>query len=163
MKLKSFFLAILLLSGLIFPQGKVFFDVKTEMKEKASLAHIKAALEVLIVNSGWASISEWAENYSLWLVNYEEDTSDPIQRSISFDIELRNPSLINKGKLLATDSIVVAFIPTKNNSLVENQLQLFKQKFGNYTNLILTEAFLAGKEIMFKLPGIIRSIDSPRR
>lgn len=110
MKYFRLFMIIIMISFLFCPPSysQTSFDVKTSMKEKIQLRFIKIATITNLKNSNWARIVEFGEDYSLWLTNLERyDLGDSIKSE--FNIELRTPSMINRGKLLQIRHISVIY------------------------------------------------------
>jgi len=133
------FLLLLINFGNIFPQGKIFFDVKTKFSEKAELTHIKNALEYRLLNSDWANVTEFGEEFALWLVNYHKTQDDNVSTT-ELDIEIRKPSLFSEGKLVDEEHIEVRYVVDVDNRRVDTHWQLFRQKFGNISDELVTEA-----------------------
>lgn len=88
--------------------SQVYFDVKTTLQEKKEIKIIKSAIMASLKESDWAGITEFKEDYSLWLKNMNRKTiGNNIQTSLI--IEVRTPSFLNQGKLLNDIFIEVEF------------------------------------------------------
>jgi hypothetical protein len=133
-------LIIIILFSSSYPQIK--FDVKTLMDEKIQLRFIKLAVINNLKNSNWAKIVEFGEDYSLWLTDLERyDLGDSIKSE--FIIELRTPSMINRGKLLQIKHISVTYdtsgiyqVNENDDTLITNLLVQSLQSTKIYTDVI---------------------------
>ena len=72
------------------------FDVKTLLEEKGDLQNYKQGLLSSISSSGWASVKDVGEDYSLWITNLER-THFEDSVIVSLIVELRTPSMFTRG------------------------------------------------------------------
>jgi hypothetical protein len=86
----------------------VSFDLKTPFLEKPDLAPAKNGALLLLLESDWGSVTEFGEDYALWLRGIErERRGDSI--AVTLDLELRTGSLFGEGDLLASRKVAVTF------------------------------------------------------
>jgi hypothetical protein len=89
-------------------QEKLKLDVKTKLLEKPGVTAIKNGTVLLVMQSEWAEISEFNEDYALWLRNPKREThGDSV--TLTLDMELRSPSLFSEGDLLDSERITVTY------------------------------------------------------
>ena len=150
-----FMMFILIINS--FAQTKIFFDVKTKLFEKPKLTYIKNAVDLLILESDWASVTEVGENYALWIRNYKKQ-EDESSVTVNLDIEIREPRSWAEGKLLDSEHIKVIFGYQEDIQRVSNHYELFKQKFHNLSDKLLLETTLVSEEIFKKLFYITRAL-----
>jgi hypothetical protein len=63
-----------------------------------------------LAESDWGSVTEFGEDYALWLRNIRhEHVGDSIR--VTLDLELRSGSLFEEGDLISTRSIVATYDP----------------------------------------------------
>lgn len=136
--IKALLIFVILFSS-SYPQLK--FDLNTFLEEKIQLRFIKISVINNLKNSNWARIVEFGEDYSLWLTNLERYvTGDSIK--YEFYIELRTPTMINRGKLSQIRHITVTYdtsgtyqVNENDDSLIENLLVQSLQNTKIYTSL----------------------------
>lgn len=150
-----FFLSIFSIK--IFAQEKIFFDVKTKMSEKLKLTHIKSAVDILLLETDWASVTEVGENYALWIRNYHKE-EDESSVKVNLDIEIRQPSTWGEGELIDSEPIEVTFDFQKDINRVSNHYELFKQKFRNISDKLILETTLVSEKIVEKLFYMSRAL-----
>ncbi len=117
---------LLLLSNSLFAQ--IVFDVKTTMEEKSQLHIIKLAVINAIEQSNWARVTEYNEDYSLWLTNFKRKSEDNSFKS-DIDLDLRTPAMISRGKHIRGVYVSVTFdtsgisrVQVSNDTLMTNLL-----------------------------------------
>jgi hypothetical protein len=83
-------------------------DLKTKFSEKLDLSAAKNGALLLLMESDWAGVTEFGEDYALWLRHpVHERRGDSIV--VTLDAELREGSLFEEGDLLASRRITVAY------------------------------------------------------
>jgi len=158
--ISHFFVALLviLLSFNLNAQGKIFFDVKTKMSEKAELSHIKIATELLLLDTDWANVTEYGEEYSLWIKNYQK-SRDYNLFDVNLDIEIRTPSMWTDGRLLLSKHIEVSFATGYDDQRVNTHYELIKQKLSNLSEEMQMEAAEVSDRIIRELESMVWSLD----
>jgi hypothetical protein len=86
-------------------QAQVKIDLKTPYDEKYELRYIKTAAKQALENSTSFKVTEFGEKYSLWVLNPEQRLTRDGEE-VSFDLELRTPAAITRGKHLVSRRIV---------------------------------------------------------
>lgn len=130
--------------------GKIFFDVKTKWAEKTELTHIKNMLDYLILQTDWASVTEIGEEYELWLLDYSK-TQDENVFTVKLDLEIRKPKSIGKGELVICKNIDEKFVIALENDRVNTHFELYKQKYNNISDELITEAVTVGERVFREL------------
>jgi hypothetical protein len=158
--MKKFILIIFLLipQCYILSQGKIFFDVKTKMLEKAKLAHIKTTTVWMLTKSNWAGVTEVTGDYQLWLKNYKKIKEDNHVK-VQLDMELRTIKSFGEGELLKTVPIEVNYLIQKDNERVDSEYKFYKKKFSQFSHEIRIEAFEVSRKIIDELRNIIKELD----
>ena len=61
-------------------------------------------LDYLILESDWASVTEWGEEYELWLLDYSKTQYQNVF-TVKLNLEIRRPSTLGKGDVVASKKI----------------------------------------------------------
>jgi hypothetical protein len=138
---------VLILNSQPAAQGKIFFNVKTKLIEKAKLTHIKNATEYKLLKTEWSGVTELGQEYDLWLKNYRK-TESGNNISVRLDIEIRRPGYLKAGELIFTKEIEVSFDVHKDYERPEAQNELFRQKFYYLKEKLYLETCLVSDEIV---------------
>lgn len=91
------------------PESKYKFDVKTKYLEKYDLTGVKNGAIAYLGYEKWAELVEIDENYSLWIKNIKRDTSELPYVSVSFDLELQDPSFQFEGNPIKKKTFVIRY------------------------------------------------------
>ncbi len=134
----------------IFSQGKIFFDVKTKMLEKAKLTHIKSAAVWQLSQTEWAGVTEVTGDYQLWLKNYNKLKEDNVI-TINLDIELRTVKTFGEGELLGSRSLNVIYVLDIESDRADSQYEYYKKMFSQFSQEIRTEAYEVSRRIIEEL------------
>ncbi|MFA4838662.1 MAG: hypothetical protein WC703_04205 [Candidatus Neomarinimicrobiota bacterium] len=102
---KLLFLSVMLiLTATASAQGRIYFDIKTSLNDKADLLPIELATTLILAQSRWAGALEIGEDYTLFLKNYQR-TERAESALVVLDVELREKSDFRTGKLLKAKRI----------------------------------------------------------
>lgn len=141
----------------LYPQGKVFFDVKTKMAEKTRLTHIKTATVLLLLKTEWASVSDISPEYALWLRNYKI-TESVDEFKVTLEIEIRKPAFLREGDLYISKYIEVEGSLHQDVGRSNSHFELIRKALKNSSDKVLTEATLVSEriveEVYYMLQGI---------
>jgi len=101
-------LLLLLAPCIVSAQEKISFDLKTRFAEKLDLAPAKNGALLILMESEWGSVTEFGEDYALWLRNVvRERRGDSMM--VTLDVELRTGTLFDEGDLLKSRKITVVY------------------------------------------------------
>ena len=74
-------------------------DLKTSYLDKWAETGVKNGSIAYINNQKWAKVVETGENFSLWIKDLARDKSNFPEITVSFNLELQEPSLVYEGKV----------------------------------------------------------------
>lgn len=106
--------SLILTSSLI---AQVRIDVKTKWLEKKELTATKGGVIAAIDAAPSMVITEFGEDYALWLKNLHRTTEGEELVVLTLDLELRKPSLVSEGDLIAKSVLVLRYDPRSLDSL----------------------------------------------
>lgn len=99
---------LLLACSALEAQEKISIDLKTRFAEKLDLTPAKNGALLILMESEWGSVTEFGEDYALWLGNVaRERRGDSIV--VMLDVELRTGTLFDEGDLLKSKRISVTY------------------------------------------------------
>jgi len=142
-----------------FAQGRIYFDIKTSLNDKADLLPIELATTIILTQSRWAGALEIGEDYTLFLKNYQR-----IERResmlVSLDVELRGKSDFRTGEVLKAKRIKIK-IENKNQTnpiqdvyqLIRNGLRKTDVRFKSETLSIAKAIEIAAWQMVMNLQG----------
>ena len=145
-------------ASLAFSQSKIFLDVKTPFAEKNKLVAAKGGAVYFLKQSRDLGVREIGENYSLWLKNYKSEQRGQ-QVYIEFDVELRSPAMIRKGRLLASDRVHVQYkLDDKLDGKAFESFEHFKKHIKKLSHELLLEGYYCGQEVLRVTRSLIREV-----
>ena len=111
-KTKICIIIFLILISKLYPSelkiDTIKIDIKTKFSEKIDLLNAKVGFSHYIKQIPWISITEFDENYSVWIKDYESRLkSDKIITTAR--LEIRTPTTFKTGKLLKEEKIKVVY------------------------------------------------------
>ncbi len=126
--------------------AQVKIDVKTPFDDKHELRYIKTAARQALESSTSFKVTEFGEKYSLWILN-------PAQRitrdgeEVSFNLELRTPAAVTRGKHLVSRRVVFLMAQGKDYSALDSlgfqsQNLLLSSLVGNVAGMAVQAATL---------------------
>lgn len=138
-------------------QPKTLFDVKTKFAEKTDLAPAKAGSVLLLGRSDWAGVTEVGETYSLWLKNYRR-AKEGDKVHVKLDLEIRTPSMVRSGKLLASESVDVLYDPEEVPVADSSFWDEFRKHVKNTSRDMENEGMGVGKKVVETARIMLHSI-----
>jgi len=136
-------------------QEKVYFDIKTRFLEKADLMPAKAGATIVLMQSEWAGVREFGEDYSVWLTNYQSEKKKDIL-VISLDVELRAPSAVRTGSLIKQKRITVRMQEENDWENVDSITDAIERELKNNSANLKTEAMIIGQEVEQSLRNFLK-------
>ncbi len=91
------------------PQSKYKFDVKTKYLEKYDLTGVKNGAIAYLGYEKWAEVVEIDENYSLWIKDIKRDTNELPFITVSFELELQDPSFQFEGNPIKKKKFMIRY------------------------------------------------------
>lgn len=151
--MKMLILILLIFTSSIFAeeQEKTVLDIKVALTESADLLPAQLGASVYLLQSDWARVSEIGEDAAIWLTNYDRKMNFIRQQVISLTLEIREPSSLRTGNLIAEENVVVRYWPSDTPS-PESQYKIV-QELEELSHELKLEAYYLGKEI----EGVLRS------
>lgn len=83
-------------------------DLKTPLEEKLALMAVESGLGAYLQQTTWAKVTEFGEQYSLWLKSYRRSEQGS-RVNLDLEIELRTPAFVTRGNLLGNTAVSVAY------------------------------------------------------
>ena len=152
------FILVFGFAALAYSQNKVFLDVKTPFAEKNNLIPAKAGTVYFLHQSKDLGVREVGETYSLWLKNFKSEQKGR-RVFIGYDIELRSPAMIRKGRLLASDKVRVSYsLDEKPDGKAFDSFEHFKKQIKKLSNQLMLEGYYCGQETMRVARQLIREV-----
>ncbi|MCF7807506.1 MAG: hypothetical protein K9M49_08925 [Candidatus Marinimicrobia bacterium] len=144
---KKILIALLLVTGVGFAEDAdpVILDLKVPLAESADLLPAKLGASVYLIQSDWARVSEIGEDAAIWLRNYDRKKNIILQQVISLTLEIREPSNLRRGNLIAEKDVVVRYWPSKNDA-GDSEFRIV-QDLEELSHELKVEAYHLGREI----------------
>ena len=137
---------LLVIAKCSYSRDVIYLDIKTPLPEKNNLFAVKAGALHFIQQAEDFASREIGEDYSVWLLNYASKEKDG-RIIIEFDIELRSPAMIRKGRLLGKEHVKVMYFtsePISGENVVD--FQSLKEKLREKGFELVYEAYYCGRE-----------------
>ena len=99
--------------------AQVAIDVKTPIARKGKIAVVKQGVSSALKASGWARTTEFGEDYALYLHDLQRQKGSLDTVVVRLLIEVRKPSFLKKGDLIATETVEVRYSVGALDSVVE--------------------------------------------
>jgi len=135
------------ISGLIYAgEGeRTVIDIKVPLAESTDLLPAQLGASVFLMQSEWARVSEIGEDAAVWLRDYDRKKNLIRQQVLSLTLEIREPSTLRTGNLIAEERIVVRYWPSDHSS--ENSRHQIVNDLEQLSNELKEEAYFLGNEI----------------
>lgn len=152
------FLLVSLLANVVVAQKVIYVDVKTPFMEKTDLSVPKAGTIFFVGQSSDFGLREAGEDFSFWLTDYQA-SQEGKQVTIRIKVELRTPSMLRHGKLLAQKEIKIAYktdeiLPPDEASLFER----FKTSVRKIKSEVMLEGFYTGRACFEALKDMVNEV-----
>ncbi|MBU0712495.1 hypothetical protein KJ762_10220 [bacterium] len=160
-RLSKFIMTLVLLSGIVTAQDRVYFDIKTTFDEKTELLPVELGTTLVFSQSDWAGILELGEDYCIFMRNYRrKETRSAIY--ISLDIEMRKPGTFKAGDILGTRTIRLKINRDDTVSSATEFYNLIKSGFDISEDDYHNETIIIGKVVEKTAWTLYRSIQGNR-
>lgn len=97
--------------------AQVRIDVKTKWLEKKELTAAKQGIIAAINAAPSTAVTEFGEDYALWIKNLHRAKGMNDTVVVTLDLELRKPSFVSQGDLIAKHELVLRYDPRSLDSL----------------------------------------------
>ena len=125
--------------------AKVIIDLKVPLAESADLLPAQLGASVYLMQSDWARVAELGEDVSVWLRDYDRKLNLIRQQVISLTVEIREPSALRTGNLIAEEHIVVRYWP--GDHATQNSQYQIVNDLEQLSNELKEEAYFLGNRI----------------
>ena len=160
-RFSQFIMTLVLFSGMVTAQDRVYFDIKTTFDEKTDLLPIELGTTLVFSQSDWAGILEIGEDYCIFMRNYRrKETHNAV--FISLDIELRNPGTFKAGDILGNRTIRLKINRDDTVSPATEFYHLIKSGFDISEDDYHNETIIIGKVVEKTTWALYRSIQGNR-
>lgn len=144
MKLNHILCALVgILSFVLSPSlsAQVRIDVKTKWLEKKELTAAKQGIIAAINAAPSTAVTEFGEDYALWIKNLHRAKGMNDTVVVTLDLELRKPSFVSQGDLIAKHELVLRYDPHSLDSLrlledVANTIAVCRREYEYWNHLI---------------------------
>ena len=133
------------LTGLV-AEERIYFDIKTDIKDKIKLLPIELGTIFMFSQSDWGGVLEIGEDYGLYLRNYQrKKTSSAIY--LKMVVELRSPGGWKAGKVLRSQELHLKIKRENTNSSLTDFYNFIKSGFSLSDDTLHYETLIVAKVI----------------
>ncbi len=147
---------ILLIFSTVEASDKIKLDIKVPLGLMAEVTPIQISVSYFLLTSDWATVTDFGEEYSVWITEYDKSTNIFNQQVVTLLIEVRSPAMLLKGSLIKSEKVKVRYRPGKHIEFESEYANNIIDNIGAMPEDLMSEMYIVGKEIEKTLKGILK-------